>query len=227
MISDLDLIASYEDMLMNATSTFKQDFCATQKDHESRGLTVLCCYLLEDVLDLNPIEAKTSLTKKTLKEFKLWNYIEKFIDFEPGMNEQEQIIYLLHLCYPKIIPFDKKRYVISIYEKVINRQMAAFPKKFFSEKKGATRACICLQYMVDKLYSFHTVNELYELFNNEAEMAKILKENKMHKACYLQYDTPLDFLHYSLSPAKRNTFLYNYFKFNSILEQTEKKESKN
>lgn len=219
MLNESDLIASYEDMLLGSNPTFKQDFFVIQKKSEQKAVIALCRYVFKDLLDMGPRETQELCSKELLCKFELWDLIEKSVEFEPGMTEKEQCEYIAHLCYPKDVGFNKRKYIVGIYEDVMAGKMK-YPKLFFSDKAGMIRGCICLQYVLDKYYSFTTIADLYKLFNDEDKATVILKKNKLFKACFSQYDTALDFLHYSFPTNRRNTFLYNYYKFKRIWDSS-------
>ena len=101
---------------------------------------------------------------------------------------------------------------IHTYEAVQSGDITKFPKSYFVGSEGIVRAGICLQYMISNHVLVSSINELYHLFSNDQGLA-LLKKYKLFSAFKENFETPVDFLHFSLPAKEKNNLYLYYYKF--------------
>lgn len=93
-----------------------------------------------------------------------------------------------------------------------------FPKNYMSGTVGRMRAGLCLQYMIMTFFSFHSIDEMYSYFSNTQKAVNTLKKYRLDTVYETLFNSPLEFLHYSLPEESRNETLYNYYLFRNYTE---------
>lgn len=206
------------------------------------SVLALTKYLIEDILKLDEVSAKLVLTRELLDQFHLLFYIDKYIEATSVIPPEEKINFIVNCCY-HTEPRDNISYVIQTYSKLIHNQVS-MPKSFFKSGPGLINASVCLQYAIEEFmvrdgynHYFTDIPSLYYFFNNDkhvlpykykelwdvykekypnVSLQAFLKESRLYDPSKLFYNSPLDFLHNSLSKNQKNTFLYNYLKFEKV-----------
>lgn len=223
------LITEYETILRNPRLN-KMAKCYFDKKSDSeneKNAAMVIRYAIDNILHLTISEAKTFLTLETLEKLKLKQCIE-YIKFPSGMNEEYRILYILSKCYPTKVKFNAKKWIYSIYKKVLDQKMASgkrdpFPKGFFTGEFGYYAACVCLNYYISRVHPELTVEELYEMFGND----KIIKAEMRKYQLQIPFSDLFDkdglkYLHYTLGAAQQNETLFRFYKFRIEYERTKK-----
>lgn len=217
------------------------------------SVLALTKYLIEDILKLDEAQAKRLLDRELLDQFHLLFYIDKYIEATSVIPPEEKINFIVNCCY-HTEPKDNIAYVIQTYSKLINNEVA-MPKSFFKSGPGLIHASVCLQFAIEEFmvregYNryFVDIPSLYYFFGNDkrsiplqkrelwsvykeqypqVSLQNFLKESRLYDPSKLFYNSPLDFLHNSLSKNQKNNFLYNYIKFQKVYTKAEKDYRKN
>ncbi len=243
------LIANYENVLMNKTvgmqpskaKSINKEFDNNKTNAQSYvgpakcylkenpivAVPVVVRYAIENILHYTPQEAAKFLTFDILDKLKLKDAIEHFLvdecNYIPSRkiaDESTQIKALLALCYPKVIKFDRKKFILDVYEKSLGVQGSSLPKNFFQNKMfGEMAAYTCMLYVISRflIRKYKTIEGCYEAFACPAKANRILKDYKLTKAADVYFSkSGLDYFHYSLTEAQRDEFLYRMHKFNNI-----------
>lgn len=166
-------------------------------------------YAIESLLHWSPAEAYQLFTPEIARKMKLTPLLD-YVIF-PSELSHANTEYIIHLLYPRKVPYDFMKYTIEMYEKV-RAGKRRYPKDFMFGGKGLKRATICLQYALKEEHIFLSVEAMYRYFSSQEAM-EFLKQNKLHQLYYSFYQSPLDFLHYSLPEHIRNDFYYDRYRF--------------
>lgn len=204
-----NIIREYERVLVGMSSEIsKKNFPFDDSVNEKFALSVFR-YAIEELLRWSPWEAYRLFTPAIVKKMKLTPLLN-YICF-PSEVGKEDTEYIIHLLYPRKIPYDFTRYTLQVYEQVRNGERK-YPKDYMFGGKGLKRATICLQYALKEEKLFSSIESMYRYFAS-ADGMDFLKRNKLHQLYYSFYSSPLDFLHYSLPPSMRNDLYYGYYNF--------------
>lgn len=172
-------------------------------------------YAFTRYLRWSPDAIKEKMTKELMEKLHLLELM-KYIDYPIEYNKNRDYFYLVSLVFRsgKLTMRDK---TVHTYERVLSGEQTKYPKDYFSGSDGYVRAGICLQYMINHYISFSSFNELYSIFSTEEGYA-YLKQYKLLNACKEIFDTPVDFLHFSLPYSQKNKFYLNYYRFKFLRE---------
>lgn len=189
------------------------DFCKQKntETNQKNALTIIR-YAIEKILCWTPMEAKEYLNYDILVKLKLCPLLQ-YLSFPPELSKSKDFFYIAHLVYPNIIKMDERNLCIASFEKMLKTPNSCFPKDYFDNTTGLTRAAICLQYAINNYIVPASVKELYELFSKEKQILPILSNYKLSKPCQEFFDKPIDYLDFALPESQKNAFYYHYYCF--------------
>lgn len=204
-----NLLREYEQILIGRQDTISNKFFPFDEAVNEKFALTVFRYAIEILLRWSPRDAYRLFTPVIVKKMKLTPLLD-YIRF-PSDITNAHTDYIIHLLYPRNIPFDFTRYVLETYEKVMCGKIK-YPKDYMFGGKGLKRATICLQYALKKEHIFSSVEEMYQYFAS-AEAVEFLKRNKLYQLYYSFYHSPLEFLHNSLPETVRNHLYYDWYRF--------------
>lgn len=204
------LFVEYDDILIGKRNGFSDTFFSIDKELDMKHALLVIRYAFETYLKLPPEVLEKKVDKVLMEEMHLLPLM-KFIQYPVEYDKEKDYYYLISLLYParKMNIFDK---TIHTYESILANTSVKFPKDYFSGRDGHIRAAFCLQYMINHYVAFHSLNDLYHIFASEA-CYKYLRKYKLMNICRDYFPSPVDYLHFSLPPSQKNSFLYHYYKF--------------
>lgn len=236
------LITEYENILLgkekregkkNNTPRISAFYFKGSKRTSTNAMIILYKYMIEEIMHWTPYEAKALLTKDIIQKTKLDWLTERYISFPPGLPEEKKCYYIVHLCYPRQVYFNAKEQIISVYEEALKNakpgRRPKFPKQYFEGTDGISRACVCLQTVINKyIYMYvSSIEELYELFGTPTRIMPILEEYCLDGCCKELFDMPVDYLHTTLISSQKDDFLYRFYRFEIEFARKKKELSKN
>ena len=207
-----DLISDYEQLLIGNVEKMPAYHFKGVNKKSTKTCICLLKYIYEDIMHWAPQEASELFDEKYEKAFKLDGLILKSFDFPPGLTKKEKSKYLAHCCYPNEVGFNKQRLIVKTYEGVLEKQQK-WEKKYFTGEDGLVRACICMQYAINKYLYSYNIAQLYDFFSDSNRAIDFFSKIKLKKVYEALFDLPIDFFHYSLIKEQRDDFLYYYYKF--------------
>lgn len=225
------LILEYEEILTNKRRQFSSYYFTGNAHRDSDIVVELFRYFFVSILcwDTETVEQRLSLD--FLKEYKLDKFL-RYIIFENEPNKKVRyskgniafpdIQELIRLVYGNKYKIDLRMLVTDVYEDILSGNLQKFPKNFFSAAtEGRTKACICLQYAINKLHTFCNVEELYRVFSDR-NILKLLDEWHLKDTAQLLYSSPIEYLHDALPDVDKDETFYTYYKkeYENMLEET-------
>lgn len=82
----------------------------------------------------------------------------------------------------------------------------------FSALRSEINAHICLNHLINTVLSKKKIEDLYDFFSEPEKIDKFLLKYRLKKVCKRYFETPVDFLHQTLSEDKRDILSFNYAK---------------
>lgn len=214
--------ALYDDVLMgNKATCGKELFESTvngKKEYNPADEEIvlkLVRYAFTYYRNWEPEQFRCNLTAHELKRMKLDSIVKQRIKFPVELDPMDNMQYLVHRLFPERYSYNEKQAIETYYDRVLDREVKRFKKGFFTEEKGAYRAGICFQRMLQMIGPFQNIHEVYDLFAS-TEGRKVLSNYKLSSAARDLYEFPIDFLHFSLPPADRDELYYQKLRFNEV-----------
>lgn len=181
----------------------------TEKAQEEMVL-FLIKYLIEDILHWTPLMARSSLTMDILKEWGLGRLVKK-IKLPADFRLPEDTYYIVKKIYPAAIALNAQDVYIQTYNRVLKSPTnGRFPKGYFLDTNGKSKACVLLKYAIENKLSASSISELYAFFGSN-RCTEFLAENKLDLPRRLLFKTPVEYFDLVLPLSQRNPLLFNYY----------------
>lgn len=205
----MNLINNYEDVLIGKREKISDNYFIYNSAVNERTALTVFKYAIEYLLGWSPKDAEKLFTPYYVRIMHLEPLLE-YIRFPSDVTNKDTE-YIVHLIYPKIVPYDIKKYAIRIYENVLNKKQK-YPKDYMYGYLGLIRARICLLYALRKDHLFKTTEELYQFFSKKS-CIKWLKEMQLYQLYNAFFDYPIEYIHAALPDRAKNNFYFNHYLF--------------
>ena len=205
-----EFIAAYEQILLGNRRSYPTDYFTQTETINKKNAIDIYKYAFEVLLGWKPEDVATAINIHIINSMHLKGLF-KYLDIPVEYNNHVDPKYFAALLYPERYQFNREKLDLDIYKSVLKGRMSSYPKKFFQGEDGRIRACICMSYALRNNMHFRNIQEIYATFS-EKKGLKLIKENKLTLALD-GFETPVDFIHDSLSPSQKDDFFYYYYKF--------------
>lgn len=175
-------------------------------------------YAIERYLKWTPMQAYSMFNYALAKKMKLHPLILHII-FPAELSPTKDLWYIIHKIYPAVIKLDERTLITDMYSRILSGELRKFPNDYFFDIKGSIRAGVCLQYILEHYILYNSIEEMYYSFSCTNKIRLVLSKYKLGNVYTLFFDTPLDYLHYSLPDSQRSDFLYQYYKFKETYDK--------
>lgn len=213
MLNRRDLLYEYELILTGERLNYSSGYFVGTPENQQKVALEFVRFAVEIFLKWTPQEMEQYFDNKVIDRMKLRRVIS-YINFPQELNPKESLFYLAHLLYPTVFEYSPNDLVLKMYKVILadDGSRARFPKEYMRGNEGISKACICLQYMLQTNFRFKNVREMYELFAS-TEGGKILKQYKLYLICNQLFESPVDFIHETLIESQKNESYFYYYKF--------------
>ena len=203
----MNVLEEYEQMLIGRTDQIPQAYFTNEIANERLSLMVFK-YAIENLLGWSPEDASRFLSPYMVNRMKLGQFM-KYIRFPEGLSE-ENTDYIVHLLYPKKVPFKFEKYAIEDYKKVLAGERK-YPKDFMFGYRGLLRAYICLNYAMAENLAFEKLEDVYDYFATKG--IQFLKEYKLYPLYTSFFSNPVDYLHEALPDGEKTNLMHAFYAF--------------
>lgn len=215
-----NLLYEYQLLLMGQIPSIQPDlFDGEPKQKEQAALSIIK-YAVENLLRWTPKEMASKFNSEVIAKMKL-NKIVSYVVFPPEADKTRDYFVYAHKLYPDKIPMNLYTLTVLTYNKVHQKHLVKFPKGFFDDNLGRTRALLCMNYALSRDGNFSSKKELYKAFT-ETTGAQFIQRHRLDLARRLSWEYPIDYVHESLSQNDKDEMWYHYYKFKAIMRQTQK-----
>ena len=192
----------------------RQHYSASFLDRDTGDINVYEAlrYLFEAYLEWTPIQVRDCLTPEIIHLLKMEPLISR-VPCPPELDRTRDFEFVAWYLYPETINCTKKDLAIKVYHRLNRGEISRFPKGYFDGtieawfRARCTFQCMLIEY----LPPFSSIEELYSYFAGPKGREAIRKYKLLVPLREL-YDTPLDYLHDSLSTQQKNESLYQKYK---------------
>lgn len=214
-----EIIYEYEQLLMGKKKSIDSDvFCYQGYGNEVLALSVFR-YAIEKVLGWSPNDAYHYLNAEVIQLLKLKMFI-RYIEYPPEFDPQKDFFYIVVKLYPTVFKISAKERTLSVYQRLLNKEISKLPKRFIEGRDGEMRALFCLRYAINNYGHFKNIEDLYRAFAG-SEGRAFLREVRLTQVCNTLFELPIDYLHESFAPEDQdaNSFLYSYWRFRAYVQK--------
>jgi len=191
---------------------------------QERMALFLILYLIEVILEWTPIQARACLDVRTLKEWNL-DIIAKKVRSPPELDFYDDTYYIVKKIYPNEIHLSARDVYLKTYRRVLEDEKKwKFPKGYFTDISGKSKACLFLRYAIENNLSFTCVEDMYHFFGTK-QCIQFLKDYKLDIPRRTLFTTPVEFFDCILPPEQRNPLMFLYYHLWSLSEEKERAEN--
>lgn len=169
-------------------------------------------YAFEYVLGWTPEQIRDHISMELIEWLNLGRAYRKII-FPPELDPEKDLFYIAAKLYPNEIHYSRSEKILSVYQKILDKEKVKFPKNFFDGEDGLTALKICFIYYVKQKLCTLTNEELYKFFSDKPQADRFITEAKLKNHVSKQYTHAIDLLHESLPQKDRSELYYMYYKF--------------
>lgn len=205
-----DAYMNYDNIIIGKQNNYSKTLFGTDKVMCQKNALEIIRYAFTKYLRWQPEYISKHMTKELMEKLHL-QYLMRYIEYPLEYDKSKDYFYLVSLVFESH-KMSFRETTIHTYEAVQSGDITKFPKSYFVGSEGIVRAGICLQYMISNHVLVSSINELYHLFSNDQGLA-LLKKYKLFFAFKENFETPVDFLHFSLPAKEKNNLYLYYYKF--------------
>lgn len=216
-----NLLYEYQLLLLGKIPSIQPDLFDGEPKQKEKAAIDIVRYAIEQLLRWTPKEMAAKFNKEVITKLKLTKIIS-YISFPPEADKKRDYFVYAHKLYPNIIPMDLYTLTILTYNKVHQKHLVKFPKGFFDDNLGRTRALLCMNYALTRDGQFSSKSDLYKAFT-ETRGSQFIQKHRLDLARRLSWEHPIDYAHEALARNDRDDMWYNYYKLWYLYKQTEKK----
>lgn len=210
LLSPLENLHEVREMLLGQRQHYSANFL--NKETGDVNAYEALRYIFEEFLKWTPYQVRDCLTLEIVKLMKMESLINR-VPCPPELDRNRDFEYVAWFLYPKTKNCNQKDLSIRVYRRLIDGEIVRFPKGYFDgTKRGWFRAQCTFQYMLIEYFPpFEDLESLYRFFAGP-EGRKAIQRYKLTVPLQELYETPLDYLHDSLSPIQKSEALYRKYK---------------
>ena len=213
---NMGLISEYEAIMLGKQKTFSSTYIT--KDAKSEVVSGLLEYVYKEMLGWDAEDMLLFNNNKLIKQLKLERIVKK-MEFPPELDREKDLEYLAAVLYPKSVTISQKDRIITVYKRVLSKELDRYPKNFFNNASGHYYIQICLYYALNNFLHFKSVRDLYKQFSDIITIKKFLRKYKLHVILSdMGYVYPIDMLHDNLAEGDRNELYYNTYRLDNMLQ---------
>lgn len=218
MTISANLLYEYQLLLLGKIPSIQPDLFDGEARQKEKAALDIVRYAVENLLRWSPKEMAAKFNAEVIARMKL-NKIVSYIIFPPEADKSRDYFVYAHKLYPTQITMDLYTLTILTYNKVHQKHLVKFPKGFFDDNLGRTRALLCMNHALSRDGNFTTKRELYKAFT-ETTGAQFIQRHRLDLARRLSWEYPIDYVHEALAKNDRDETWYHYYKLKSIYKQT-------
>lgn len=211
-----NLLYEYQLLLLGKIPSIQPDLFDGEPQQKEKAAIEIVRYAVEQLLRWTPKEMAAKFNKEVIMQLKL-NKIVSYITFPPEADKHRDYFVYAHKLYPNVIPMDLYTLTILTYNKVHQKRLVKFPKGFFDDNLGRTRALLCMNHALAKDGNFSSKKELYKAFTETAG-TQFIQKHRLDLARRLSWELPIDYVHDALSKNDRDEMWYHYYKFHLLMK---------
>lgn len=216
--AEIALMTEYDDILIGNQKKLNPYYFKgkTQWVQQKLAISVLK-YACETYMRWSPEKTYISLSVDVLRK---WHLIEllKYINFPEDLDRHKDLFYIAILMYPNKFKFNRAKFCMTLYERVLSGELKKFPKDYFGDSYAINKACICLKYAIEDYGIFSSVEDMYRFFSTP-ESHTFLRNYKIFTPIHNLFASPVTAFHLTLSNEQENNFLFQFYRMAYIYNE--------
>lgn len=217
-----NLLYEYHRLLLGNIPSIQPDLFDGEPQQKERAALDIIKYAVEVILRWSPKEMAAKFNQEVINRLKL-NKIVSYVSFPPEADKKRDYFVYAHKLYPDVIKLDLYTLTILTYNNVHEKHLVKFPKGFFDDNLGRTRALLCMNHALSRDGNFTSKQDLYKAFT-ETSGAQFIQRHRLDLARRLSWELPIDYVHESLAQNDRDEMWYHFYRFKVKCKQYQKEQ---
>lgn len=217
------LLCDYDNLIIGKCAVLDSyHFYEKSNDTKEQMALELIKYVNETYWRWTPAMLRDWLSVEIMKEWKIKQLL-RYIRFPQDLHKEADMFYIAHLIYPDIIKINRQDIYLSVYRRVLSKDLKKYPKDYFSGNYAANKACACLKYAIENFHPFTSLEEMYRFFGTR-KCLKFLREYKLAIGSKGLFDAHIEMLYLALPPSQQIPFLFQFYRFNQMFDENKRKK---
>ena len=211
------VLLNYQDYLLGVTPRFYFRPAEMPAEEKSRKALKIVRWVILEMLDWTPKEAKEHFGIKEIKAFKLERIIQKII-FPKDISHKDYP-YLISLVFPDEISYNATEGIITAWDEILSSDGKRFSGNIFDDESGKQRAYTLLIEFNRRYVPASNIQELYKAYADSGMINNLLRKAKLYTSLSKLYTYPIGLLHEMLKdrfPGQEDEFLYAIYLYNNV-----------
>ncbi len=211
------VLLNFQNYLMETTSKFSFQPSDMPDAEKSKLAIKIIKWVIEDMLEWTPEEARDHFGEREIKMFRLKNIVNKVI-YSENINKKDYP-YLISLVYPERIEYDPTDGIIKKWHYIRNHEGSRFSSNTFDDEGGKERAYTLLAEFNREFVPAASIQDLYKAYSNSGDINNKLREAKLFTSLSKLYTYPITLLHEMIKsryPGEEDNFLYAVYLYKNV-----------
>lgn len=206
----LSVLIDYEAVLMRQHKQYHLK--GKDADVTPKSAKEVLRYAFERILHWSPYNVRDYFTPEVSRKLKLENCIDS-VPFPVELDRTRDYFFVASWLYPDVIPYQKDRIILDIYNKVCNKTYKSFPKGFFHEEAGRENLLIVIRYNLSQQFFGKTAEEIYDYFSVRMNANAFAKNANIDAYWREHYPDLVSAVHDALPEGDRDDLYFHYAQF--------------
>ena len=211
------VLLNYQDYLFGVTPRFYFRPAEMPAEEKSRKALKIVRWVIEEMLEWSPKDAKEHFGEKEVKVFKLERIIQKII--YPQDVSYRDYPYLISLIFPDEIEYDATEGIINMWDDILANEGKRFSGNLFDDESGKQRAYTLLEEFNRRYIPAANVSELYKAYADSSKINNLLREAKLFTSLSKLQTYPIGLLHEMIKnrySGMEDEFLYAIYLYQNV-----------
>lgn len=227
MYSSDTTLYNFQNYLLGSAKKFSFKPTKMSDPEKSMHASKIIRWVIEDMLEWTPQEAKDHFGDREIQFFKLENILKEVI--YPKNVRKKNYPYLISILYPNDVEYDATEGIIDQWDDILNHSNRRFPSNIFDDENGKEIAYTLLEEFNRRYIPASSVEELYKIYSNSGYINNLLRDAKLFTSLSKLYTYPITLLHEMLKtkyPGEEDGFLYTIYLLKNIEDNIHLKTKK-
>lgn len=220
------VLLNFQNYLLGSAVKFSFKPAEMAPEEKSRNALKIIKWVIEDMLEWTPEEARDHFGEREIKMFKLQNILKKVI-YSENINKKDYQ-YLISLIYPDKIKYDPTEGIIKKWHYIRNHEGKRFSSNTFDDEGGKERAYTLLMEFNREFIPASSIQDLYKAYSNSGDINNKLREAKLFTSLSNLYTYPITLLHEMIKnrlPGQEDNYLYAVYLYKNVEENIHIKDN--
>ena len=212
------ILLNYQDYLLGVSPRFYFRPAEMSAEEKSRKAIKIVKWVIQEMLEWSPKDAKEHFGSKEVKTFKLERIIQKII-FPMDISHKDYP-YLISLVFPDEVTYNATEGIINAWDEILASEGKRFSGNLFDDESGKQRAYTLLIEFNRRYVPASNVEELYKAYSDSGMINNLLREAKLYTSLSKLYTYPIGLLHEMIKdrfPDKEDDFLYAVYLYKNVM----------